>query len=152
MPIPTLLVRLVLIASAALVSGCAQTLYVKDGATSEQFQADQFDCEQKVVTMYGGYANMGPGHAVMARGDMKRCLAVKGYREMSYTEYEAAHTAERDRIRAENAARAAEARKHASESPTPEDVWRAKSGAASGNEYPRPAPCVGEGCAPSMGR
>ena len=65
--------------------GCSQTIYVKDGSTAQQFEADKFDCEQKVITMYGGYAQMGLGHAIMARGDIGRCLLSKGYRESSST-------------------------------------------------------------------
>ena len=66
---------------AALSSaGCSRTMMVKDGATQEQFQAEHFDCEQKVITMYGGYAQMGAGHAIMARGDIQRCLESKGWR------------------------------------------------------------------------
>lgn len=66
-----------------LCAGCAQRTYVKDGWTAQQFEADRFDCEYKVVGMYGGYGQMGAGHAILARGDMDRCLRSKGYREMS---------------------------------------------------------------------
>lgn len=79
---------LVLIAST---SGCAKTMLTKEGYSPQQFEADKFDCEQKVVTMYGGYAQMGMGHAIMAKDDMRRCLFAKGYREM--TEEEKARTA-----------------------------------------------------------
>ncbi len=80
---------LVLLLSLTL-SSCGQTLYMKDGATPQEFQSDQFDCEQKVITMYGGYANMGPGHAIMARQDIHRCLTTKGYREATAEEYKQA--------------------------------------------------------------
>lgn len=63
------------------LTSCAKRLYVKEGATPEQFEADRFDCEHKVVTMYGGYAQMGLGHAILARDDMDRCLRSKGYTE-----------------------------------------------------------------------
>lgn len=76
-----------LIVASVLLSGCSQTLYVKDGATPQQFQADQFECEQKVVTMYGGYAQMGVGHAIMARQDIMRCMTSKGYREATEEDY-----------------------------------------------------------------
>lgn len=72
-----------------VLAGCSQTLLVKDGLTPQQFEADKFDCEQKVATMYGGYANMGPGHAVYARQDMFRCMTAKGYREATAEEYQA---------------------------------------------------------------
>lgn len=81
------MIRLPLLLSlCVLLSGCSQTLYVKEGGTPQQFQADQFECEQKVATMYGGYAQMGPGHAIMARQDMARCLTSKGYREATADE------------------------------------------------------------------
>jgi hypothetical protein len=72
-----------------LLAGCSQTLLVKDGLTPQQFEADKFDCEQKVITMYGGYAQMGAGHAIMARQDMFRCMGAKGYREATAEEYQA---------------------------------------------------------------
>lgn len=81
---------LTLLVMICVLSGCSQTLYVKEGATPQQFQADQFECEQKVITMYGGYAQMGPGHAVMARQDIARCLTTKGYREATAEEYKKA--------------------------------------------------------------
>lgn len=82
-----------------LLVGCTSKILVKDGATAQQFEADKFECEQKVVTMYGGYANMGPGHAIMARGDILQCMNVKGWREQT-----------------------------AESNPSPEDVWRKKAG------------------------
>lgn len=69
-----------------LLGGCSKTVLVKDGLTPQQFEADKFDCEQKVITMYGGYANMGLGHAVGARQDMFRCMQAKGYREATSEE------------------------------------------------------------------
>lgn len=72
------------------LSGCAQKLYIKDGATPQEFQSDQFECEQKVITMYGGYAQMDVGHAIMARQDIHRCLTTKGYREATAEEYKQA--------------------------------------------------------------
>lgn len=66
---------------ALILTGCAQTMWVKQGATQQTFDADKFDCEQRVITMYGGYSQMGPGHAIIAGGDMKNCMRSKGYRE-----------------------------------------------------------------------
>lgn len=74
------------------LTGCAQTMLMKDGLTEREFEADKFDCEQKVVTMYGGYAQMGVGHAIMARQDIFRCMAAKGYREAMPEEVKAAVT------------------------------------------------------------
>ena len=108
--------------SVLFLSGCSQTLLMKDGMTPQSFEADKFDCEQKVVTMYGGYAQMGAGHAVMARQDMLPCMTTKGYHEATAEELAAA------------------------KAPTPEEVWRAKSGSSKSNEYPRPTSCVGQGC------
>jgi hypothetical protein len=76
----------VVICASLASSGCAGTMLVKDGYTPEQFETDKFDCEQRVVTMYGGYAQMGIGHAIMARQDILRCMRTKGYREASAEE------------------------------------------------------------------
>lgn len=88
-----------------VLAGCSQPTWVKDGATAQEFEADKFDCEQKVITMYGGYAQMGAGHAIMARQDMFRCLNAKGYREATVDEV-----------------------KQTQKPLTPEDVWRIKAG------------------------
>lgn len=76
------MVAFALVVVLFLVSGCGQMLFHKPGMTPQSFNADKFDCEQKVVTMYGGYAQMGAGHAIMARGDMKNCFLAKGYAEV----------------------------------------------------------------------
>ncbi len=34
----------------AVLSGCTQTLYVKDGLSQQEIAADEFDCKQKVLT------------------------------------------------------------------------------------------------------
>ena len=62
------------------LAACLPTVYSKMGATAQQFQADQFQCEAQVVTMYGGMAQMGIGGAIVARGDIHRCLQSKGWR------------------------------------------------------------------------
>ena len=114
------------------LAGCATPIWVKDGASAQDFEADKFDCEQKVVTMYGGYAQMGVGHAIAAGGDMKRCLYIKGYRQVSEQEMERAQQMEIARIRKENAARAAavETQRIADQAADPESVWRRKFKAA----------------------
>lgn len=114
------------------LAGCATPIWVKDGANAQDFEADKFDCEQKVVTMYGGYAQMGIGHAIAAGGDMKRCLYIKGYRQVSAQEMERDQQMEIARIRKENAARAAavEAQRVADQTADPESVWRRKFEAA----------------------
>lgn len=68
------------------LAGCSQTILVKDGLTPQQFNSDKFDCEQRVITMYGGYAQMGVGHAILARQDIMRCMLSKGYREATAEE------------------------------------------------------------------
>lgn len=64
-----------------LVAGCATATLVKEGVTPEQFAADKFECEQKVVTMQGGYARMDLGDHLIVRQNLLRCLHAKGYRE-----------------------------------------------------------------------
>ena len=73
--------RLIIVLCIMFIGGCAKRLYVKDGATPQQFEADRFDCEYKVVGMYGGYGQMGAGHAILARDDMDRCIRSKGWTE-----------------------------------------------------------------------
>jgi hypothetical protein len=58
-------------------------MWVKDGVTQQQFEADGWDCKQKVVTMYGGYANMGIGHAITAGQEIQACMQSKGYRQVT---------------------------------------------------------------------
>jgi hypothetical protein len=72
-----------LIGVLLLVTGCgAGTVWVKEGATAQDFERDKFDCEQRVVTMYGGYAHMDIGQAIVAGNDLRRCLRVThGWRE-----------------------------------------------------------------------
>lgn len=76
------MLSLLVIALCGSLTGCAKPIYVKTGATPQDVEADHFDCEQKVVTMYGGYARMGPGHAIMAGGDLDRCMRSKGYGQL----------------------------------------------------------------------
>lgn len=73
---------ILLLATITLLDGCAQRRYSKTGATPQDFEADRFDCEYKVVGMYGGYGQMGAGHALIARDDMDRCLRSKGWGEI----------------------------------------------------------------------
>jgi hypothetical protein len=113
----------------AFLPGCAPTMYTKDGFTPGQFNADKFDCKQKVLTMYGGLTQMGLGDAMLARNDMKECLESKGYQEMSSLPPE-------KQLRAPLPG-------------SPEEVWISKSGGA---VYPKPTRCVGQGCVPSTGQ
>jgi len=64
-----------------LLTGCASNMvWVKDGATQEQFAADQFDCKQKAYTMVGGYHSNNIGAlAVSAPGFFNECMQSKGY-------------------------------------------------------------------------
>lgn len=71
----------IVVLTAVGLGGCAQSVWVKPGGTPQSFEADKFDCEQRVVTMYGGYANMGLGHAIVARDDIKRCMLTRGWQE-----------------------------------------------------------------------
>lgn len=63
------------------MSGCTQMVWVKEGATPQQFNVDQFDCKQKAYTMVGGYdpvKNFGT-LAVNAPGFFNECMQAKGY-------------------------------------------------------------------------
>lgn len=74
--------KTLLLCAVLALTGCSQTILTKPGYTPQAFNADKFDCEQKVVTMYGGYSQMGAGHAIMARGDILNCMKAKGYQEV----------------------------------------------------------------------
>lgn len=70
-----------------ITAGCgARPIWLKDGATAQDFERDRFDCEHKVVTMYGGYGQMGAGHAILAKDDMIRCMQAQGYRQATAEE------------------------------------------------------------------
>ena len=71
-----------------VLAGCAQTMFVKPGGTAESFEADKFECEAKVQTMYGGQANMNFGHLATYREDLFRCIRSKGWREATRAEIE----------------------------------------------------------------
>lgn len=71
------------LAGILFIVGCSQTMYVKDGGTAQQFEADRYDCEYKAVMLQGGYNQMGVGGAIMARQEIARCLGSKGWREES---------------------------------------------------------------------
>lgn len=81
--------RVIFVLCAIFLAGCSEMTWMKDGATRANFDQDVFDCTQRVVTMYGGYTQMGIGHAIMARQDNIRCMESKGYRQMSTTELRA---------------------------------------------------------------
>jgi len=58
------------LALVGLTSGCAKTMLTKEGYTPQQFEADKFDCEQKVVRVCpdgDGPCNHGEGrHAPLS--------------------------------------------------------------------------------------
>lgn len=81
---------LIILVLILLTVGCSHTMYVKEGGTPQQFDADKLDCEDKMVQMYGDYAQMQQGDALMARdGDWRRCMFSKGYRETTEQEVKA---------------------------------------------------------------
>jgi hypothetical protein len=86
LPCRDLNLQFVIVGLALFIAGCSGITFTKEGITQQQFEADKFDCEQKVVTMYGGYAQMGVGHAIVARDDLRRCMFTKGYREATAQE------------------------------------------------------------------
>jgi hypothetical protein len=71
--------RFFLIALTLLAAACSKPVYQKDGMTSEQFEADKVDCEQKVVTMDSGSTKTRANHATSAQQEMHHCLLRKGY-------------------------------------------------------------------------
>ena len=78
---------LIILVLTLLTVGCSHTMYVKEGGTPQQFDADKFDCEDKMVQMYGDYAQMQMGDTMMARdADWRRCMFSKGYRETTEKE------------------------------------------------------------------
>lgn len=65
---------------ALLLTGCATGHWVHDTNTAEDFERDKFNCENVIVTKYGGWANVEPFTAAL---DIRRCLQTKGYRHVS---------------------------------------------------------------------
>lgn len=88
---------LLAICCALTLASCASQKLYKEGATEQDMKRDGFECQQQVLTMYGGMTNMGAGHAIAARGDIQTCLEARGYRVIPGEEAE--------RILAERAAR-----------------------------------------------
>lgn len=74
----------VVLVGMLLLTGCSSNMvWMKDGATQQQFQADQFDCKQKAYTMSGGYNSNNLGALVVsAPGFFNECMEAKGYRLM----------------------------------------------------------------------
>jgi hypothetical protein len=72
-----------LLVLVVVLSGCSPLVWVKEGGTAQQFEQDRFDCEQRVITMYGDYTQLGQGFASMARQEFDRCLEIKGYRKVT---------------------------------------------------------------------
>ena len=65
----------------AMLAGCgAQMMWVKEGATQQQFNADQFDCKQKAYTMAGGSSYQNVGAVVVdVPVFFRECMQAKGY-------------------------------------------------------------------------
>lgn len=77
-----------LLSVVVILSSCgsgAMKLY-RAGATDAEMKRDGWECQQQVVTMYGGMAQMGIGHAMMARGDIVQCLEARGYQMLPQDE------------------------------------------------------------------
>lgn len=74
--------RGVVLSCAMIMAGCAeQSVWIKPDGTPQSFQSDQYDCKQKIFTMYGGVSQMGFGHAVMLPEEMRECLRARGWSE-----------------------------------------------------------------------
>jgi hypothetical protein len=85
----------VVLVGMLLLTGCAQHVWVKDGATQQQFSADQFDCKQKAYTMVGGYNSNNLGALVVdAPGFFNECMQSKGYQLTTQTSANTPATAE----------------------------------------------------------
>lgn len=69
---------LVLGAMALVFGGCAETVWVKPGATQSDFNRDSYECERDARMSAGSFGG-GIGGAIEARGFMERCMGVRGY-------------------------------------------------------------------------
>ena len=109
-----------------LVACAPSTILVKD-VTQQEVRSDQFDCKQRVATMYGGMTQMGFEHLHSAGQDIRECMFAKGYEEVSMVEYEQRRSQQVS----------------APATQTPEQRYRATY---TGPLFPVPTQCVGQGC------
>ncbi len=65
------------------VTGCAPMLFVRPGATAQDFDAEHFQCRMQVTTAYGGMQQMDLATVYMVRKEIQTCLRSKGWREQS---------------------------------------------------------------------
>ncbi|TAK62300.1 hypothetical protein [Methylobacter sp.] len=78
--------KIVLVVGVILMTGCAQTIYVKPGATPAQLAKDNADCQYDVVKntpTYDGVSDpIAAGIAMHERKQaiLEACYASKGYR------------------------------------------------------------------------
>ena len=103
-----------------MLTACAPTLFMKPGATPQDFEAESFQCKMQVMTAMGGFQNMDLSTAFLTRQQIRVCIESKGWREVSSQEIAARHQVETARIRQESAALTA------SQTESPEAVWRRK--------------------------
>ena len=69
--------RLLAFTSLVLVPGCAQSVWVKDGADSQDFARDSYQCERDV--RQSGYYGTGPAGVANAQGFQQRCMVANGW-------------------------------------------------------------------------
>ncbi len=64
-----------------LLTACGKVLYTKPGATSQDFEQDKFECENKlgIASAVGDPTDKLAYWMVRGREDMDRCLRSKGW-------------------------------------------------------------------------
>ena len=79
--------RSLALAAITLVSGCAQSVWVKDGADAQDFARDSYQCERDV--RQSGYYGAGLVGAANAKSFGDRCLVANGWHLESTAAYAA---------------------------------------------------------------
>lgn len=69
--------RLLALATALLLTGCAQTVWVKNGSTVQDFNRDTYECERDM--RQSGYYGTGTAGAINAQGYQERCMYARGW-------------------------------------------------------------------------
>ena len=64
-----------------LLAGCAQPVWIKDGATAQDLATDGYGCEKdaRQSSYFGG----GIGGAINMQNFQKRCMVAHGWREQN---------------------------------------------------------------------
>ena len=72
--------RLAIAAMVLLLAGCAPMVWLKAGGTAQEFQRDQFECQQEAIRTSNAMGLQSAiGMAIQQRSTVKECLVARGY-------------------------------------------------------------------------